>query len=97
MPGQKKFINNSGSSLVVTLFVRRGDNPGQEAGTVIFKLNSGAQVSQVYGSDTGSIYLDGVAVEVADRGSALDNVLNTNNTITFSSTAGGVTISGSNS
>lgn len=95
MPGQKRFVNNSGSNLMVTLFVRRGDSPGQEAGTVIFKLNSGAQVSQTYGSDTGSIFLDGVAVEVVDRGSALDNVLNTNNTITFSS-AGGLTITGSN-
>lgn len=84
MPGHKLFINNSSSDLLVTLLVRQGDDPSNSAGTVVFRLNAGQQLNQSYGSDTDSIYLNGIAVQVVERGSSLDNLMNTNNTIGFS-------------
>jgi hypothetical protein len=94
--GTKVFTNNSGSTLNVTLFVRRGDNPGNQAGTVIFQLGNGQSFTQSYGSDTNSVFLDGIAVEVVTRGSAIDDLLNTNSKIAFTGGGNAITITGSN-
>lgn len=95
---QKVFKNTTSQPLEITLDVRQGDNPGNEAGTVIFQLGAGQSLTQSYGSDTNSVYLDGLAVEVVTRGSSYDNLLNTNNTITFAAGSGNsISISGSNS
>jgi len=76
----------------------RVNSPGNEAGTVIFQLGAGQSMTQSYGSDTNSVYLDGLAVEVVTRGSSYDNLLNTNNTITFAAGSGNsISISGTNS
>ena len=94
---QKVFKNTTNQPLEITLFVRQGDNPGMEAGSVIFQLGAGQSLTQSYGSDTNSAFLDGIAAEVVTRGSSYDNLLNTNNTITFASGSGSsISISGSN-
>lgn len=96
--GKKVFKNNTNQPLEVTLDVRQGDNPGNDAGTVVFQVGAGKSVTQTYGTDTNSVYLNGLAVEVVNRGSSLDDLLNTNNTITFASGSGNsISISGSNS
>lgn len=96
--GRKVFKNTTNQPLQITLVVRQGDNPGHEAGTVIFQLAAGQSVTQTYGTDTNSVYLNGIAAEVVNRGSSFDDLLNTNNTITFSPGSGtAITISGSNS
>jgi len=84
MPGHKLFTNASSSDLMITLLVRGGDDPANSAGTIVFRLNAGQQVNQSYGSDTDSIFLNGLAVQIIQRGSPFDNLLNTNNAITFS-------------
>lgn len=96
MAGTKVFTNNSGSPLTITLFVRKGDSPGNEAGTVIIQLAEGQSVTQTYGTDTNSQFLDGVAVEVVTRGSAVDNLLNMNSKIQFTGNGNAITITGSN-
>ena len=94
--GKKVFKNTTNQPLQITLFIREGDNPGNEAGTQIFQLAAGQSATHTYGTDTNSIYLDGIVAEVVTRGSALDNLLNTNNTITFSGSGSGFTMTGSN-
>lgn len=96
MAGTKVFTNNSGSALTLTLFIRNGENPGNEAGTVIIQLANGQSVTQSYGSDTNSQFLDGVAVEVVTRGSAVDNLFNMNSKIQFTGNGNSITITGSN-
>lgn len=94
---QKVFKNNTNQPLEITLVVRQGDNPGNESGTINFQLAAGQSVTQKYGTDTNSPFLDGIAVDVVTRGSSYDNLLNTNNTIMFGSGAGNsISISASN-
>ncbi len=95
--GKKVFHNKTNQPLEVTLDVRQGDNPGNEAGSVIFQMAAGQTVTQTYGTDTNSVFLNGLAVEVVKRGSSLDDLLNTHNTITFGGSGSSISISGSNS
>ncbi len=95
--GAKVFRNTTNQALGVTLIVRRGDNPGNDAGMVVIQLAPGQSLTQSYGTDTNSVYLDGLAVGVVTRSSAYDNLLNMNNTITFAPGAGNtISIAGSN-
>ena len=95
---QKVFNNTTNQPLEITLAVRQGDNPGTESGSVIFQLAAGQCLTQSYGTDTNSVFLDGIAVEVVTRGSSYDDLLNTNNTITFASGSGNsISMAGSNS
>lgn len=95
--GRKVFKNTTNQPLQVILNVRQGDDPSGDAGTVIFQVGPGQSVTQTYGTDTNSVYLNGLAVDVVTRGSSFDNLLNTNNTITFApGSNNSITISGSN-
>ena len=95
--GKKVFKNTTNQPLEVTLVVRKGDNPGADAGTVNFQLGAGQSLTQTYGTDTNSVFLDGMTVAVVTRGSSLDNLLNTNSVITFGGGAGNsISIAGSN-
>jgi hypothetical protein len=95
--GKKLFKNTTNQPLEVTLVVRQGDNPGNDAGTLNFKLAAGQSLTQTYGTDTNSVFLDGMTVAVVTRGSSLDDLLNTNSTITFASAAGNaISIAGTN-
>lgn len=108
MAGSKKFINNSKQDLNVTLFVRKGANPGDgDAGQVSFKLPAGASHQQSYG-DSSNIYLNAISFSWDDNGAALtkdqrvvtrgcwwDDVMNTNSIITWSA-VGRASITGSN-
>jgi hypothetical protein len=93
--GAKTFVNNTGYSLSVMLTVRRGDQPGTEAGVDSFSLGTGGSLFVRYSGDENP-YLDGIAVNAVDRGniiaaqefvisrgSDVDNALNTNNTVDF--------------
>lgn len=108
MSGQKKFVNNTGSDLYVTLYVRKGASPsGGNAGEVSFELPAGKTHAQSYGNDE-NVYLNALRFswddngarlvkeqEVVQRGCWWDDVLNTNSIITFD-TAGRASIKGSN-
>jgi hypothetical protein len=92
----KVFINDSSVDLRVTIFVRKGADPANGNSSVkSFSLAAGGQESVAYGSST-NIYINGLAFaanegqqqtaessHVLVRGGTWDNVLNTNNTITF--------------
>jgi hypothetical protein len=93
--GAKTFVNNTGYSLSVMLTVRRGDQPGTEAGVDSFSLGQGWSLFVQY-SGPENPYLDGIAVNAVDRGniiasqefvitrgSDVDNALNTNDTVDF--------------
>lgn len=94
--GSKSFTNSTNQPLKVTLFVRQGDSPGNEAGTVIFQLDPGKTQTQAYGSDTNSVFLDGILLEVVQKGSAYDNLMNTNSKIKISGDGSNITLTGSN-
>jgi hypothetical protein len=94
MPGRKTFVNNSGSSLAVTLYIRQGDDPANQSGTQMFPLAAGQTATVTYGTDTNSGFLNGLSLAsttadssiiltqvVATRGSAWDNVLNQNSVV----------------
>jgi hypothetical protein len=97
MPGVKRFINQTNVNLSVTLYVRSGADPsGGDAGQQQFALpGNGGESCQQYGDDA-NIFLNGLSF-VADeggtvseggefvvlRGVAYDNLLNMNDTITF--------------
>lgn len=97
MPGKKIFINNTGKDLEITLYVRQGANPINQATNqnVDFSLKNGEQKWIVYG-DYYNVYLNGIKLIasyegkivsnseiVIVRGSSLDNQLNTNNAVEF--------------
>lgn len=103
----KKLINQSGVDLRIALLVRQGSTPGTILDTVRVRVPAGQTVEASYG-DASNPFLDGVNVGwelngsasnqkqmVTTRGSAWDDVLNTNSILTF----GAVTspaVSGSN-
>ena len=97
--GVKVFNNTSKSDLNVTLLIRAGSDPAGQAGEQVVQLKAGESRRVTYGSDTDSIFLNGLRIvaevngsivdqtqRVSQRGSAFDNVLNTNNTITITGT-----------
>jgi hypothetical protein len=104
----KTFVNNSPATLQITLFVREGDQPANQDGTVSFALNPGQTESITYGDDQ-NIFLNGVLFFTIFQGdlyskmqfvtvseSELDNLLNTNNVITITKELTDYVISGSN-
>ncbi len=105
---EKTFINDSFATLQITLFVRDGDNPIHEDGTVSFSLNPEETKIITYGNDQ-NIYLNGIKFfttfeedlfsefrSVTLRDSDLDNLLNLNNVLTITKVQTDYVISGSN-
>ncbi|WP_158794393.1 hypothetical protein [Granulicella sp. L60] len=95
MAGRKLFTNQSILTMAVTLVIRAGDDPHNQAGTKSFTLPPGQSQWQEYG-DYSNIYLNGIklaGVQNGDltnvqyivilRGSPLDNQLNTRNGVDF--------------
>ncbi len=95
MPGRKYFSNLSPYPLVVTLAIRKSDDPRNQAGTKEFSLPLRGQAWEDYGNNV-DIYLNGinlVAISngavlgqqyvVIVRGSPLDNELNRFNAVDF--------------
>lgn len=98
MAGRKTLINMTGHELRVTLIIRKGDHPDDNAGTVDVQLMAGQDLSRqvvTYGNDD-DIYLNGIETLLISHGSAigkrelvvkrglpLDDQLNTHDTIEF--------------
>jgi hypothetical protein len=93
--GAKTFINNSSYTLSVMLTVRQGDQPGHVFSVNSFSIGPNGTLAVQYSGDNNP-YLDGISVNavgngniitsqnsVNTRGSAVDNALNTNNTVSF--------------
>lgn len=94
-----KHLNNTSSKpMRIVLLVRRGSDPGEILNRVSTRLDAGASKTVQYGDDANP-YLSGVKlvhdaegsaftskVVVQDRGSKWDDIMNTNNTLTFSTT-----------
>ncbi len=94
---EKKLINKSGFDMSVVLFVRSGSDPHHSAGIVTVFLPDGDHKTVPYGSSSDP-FLNGISMRanakdggslvvkremVTVRGSAWDNTLNTNNTLTI--------------
>ncbi len=92
---QKFFVNQTAYIINGTIIVRLGSTPGQESGQVSFTLNPNQSLMVPYG-DPSDPYVDqltlsamvdnGGAVVLSDqvvitRGSNLDNLFNTNDTV----------------
>lgn len=107
--GVKTFLNQTPYPLSIMLTVRKGDTPGSEAGTQGLIVDAGQ--SQVYTYSEGSTdpYLDGLVVDIDSAGgiigaqqavtvrsSAVDDALNTNNTVVFSLQGQSLVVSYSN-
>lgn len=103
----KKLVNQSGLALSVELVSRVGSEPNQSGPIVAVSLPPGGKQTVEYGNSQNP-FLNGLVVSsgsdgafsngsqiVTSRGSAWDNVLNTNDTLTFSG-AGGLNVTGSN-
>ena len=101
----KILVNNTGVDIQVRLIERQGDDPANTGGKVDVKVAKGATVRQDYGGP----FLNGVRIKtetdgkataklqtVTVRGSAWDDTLNTNDTLTIG-TKPGMNITGSNS
>lgn len=109
MSGSKKLVNKIGAYTNIVLNVRKGSNPQDHLKDVNVSLNPGETKTVQYGDDQNP-FLNGVSYEykpdgslvsfsaqVATRGSAWDDVFNTNNTLTFVTITPAASISGSNS
>ncbi|WP_233414515.1 right-handed parallel beta-helix repeat-containing protein [Thermaerobacillus caldiproteolyticus] len=109
MAGTKTFINTSLATLQITLFIREGNDPINQDGTVSFTLNPEETQTITYGNDQNS-FLNGILLFtifqgdlyskmqfVTVSGSELDNLLNTNNVITITKELTDYVISGNNS
>lgn len=105
---EKTFINNSLATLQITIFVREGDNPVNQDGTVSFSLNPGETKIVPYGNDI-NIFLNGITLFtifeddlfssvkfVTLQASELDDLLNTSDTITITKVQTEYVLSGSN-
>ncbi len=90
MPGTKTFVNHAPSGVSVSLFVRQGDNPSNQAGTTSFDLKPGETKKVQYGNSS-DVFVNGYSLvsgfggdvfnqdaTVTSRGSSLDNQWNTN-------------------
>ncbi|WP_313891856.1 hypothetical protein [Psychrobacillus sp.] len=105
---EKMFINNSLAKFEITIFIREGELPYNQDGTVSFTLNPGEAQTVPYGSDQ-NIFLNGILFFTIFEGdlyskmqfvtlseSELDDLLNTNDTIIITSNLTDYVISGSN-
>lgn len=103
----KKLVNQSGLTLAIQLVARQGSDPNQSGPIITVSLAAGGKQTVEYGNPQNP-YLNGLVVSsssdgafsngsqiVTTRGSSWDNVLNTNDTLTFSG-AGGLNVTGSN-
>ncbi|SFA72269.1 MULTISPECIES: hypothetical protein [unclassified Bacillus (in: firmicutes)] len=105
---EKTFVNNSPATLQMTIFIRQGNEPFNQDGTVSFTLNPGESLLVSFG-DPQNMFLNGLLLFTIFNGdlyskiqfvtvasSELDNLLNINNTITITKTNTDYVISGSN-
>jgi hypothetical protein len=105
---EKTFVNTTGATLQITLFIRQGESPVNQDGTSSFTLNPGETETITYG-DAQNIFLNGLVMFtildgdlyskiqfVTIRESELDDLLNTNDVITFTKVLTDYVISGSN-
>ena len=92
--GKKKFINSTPMAISVQLWVRKGGDPGSTKSIKNFSLNPHHGCMESYGDDANP-FLDGISINGVDqgetiaeqqfvfqRGNALDNGFNTNDTVT---------------
>ncbi|MGG1290583.1 hypothetical protein ABE218_04200 [Bacillus smithii] len=109
MAGTKTFVNTSPATLQVTLFIREGNDPLSQDGTVSFVLDPGETEVVAFGNAQNS-FLNGISLFtifagdlyskiqfVTVVGSELDNLLNTNDVITITKELTDYVLSGGNS
>jgi hypothetical protein len=105
---EKAFVNTTGVTLQITLFIRKGENPVNQDGTSSNTLDPGETKTIFYGGAQ-NIFLNGLEMFtilngdlyskiqfVTIRESELDDLLNTNNVITITKGQTDYVISGSN-
>ncbi|AOJ04591.1 MULTISPECIES: hypothetical protein [Burkholderia] len=103
----KNLVNQSGSPLSIELVTRQGSDPSQSGATIAVSLAANGKQTVEYGNNQNP-YLNALVITsaangafangsqiVTTRGSTWDNLLNTNNTLTFSG-VGGLNVVGSN-
>ncbi|WP_080437475.1 hypothetical protein [Burkholderia ubonensis] len=103
----KNLANQSDLPLSIELVTRTGSDPSQSGTIVSVSLSPNEKKTVEYGNSQNP-YLNGLVISscangefsngasvVTTRGSTWDNVLNTNNTLTFSGN-GGLNVVGSN-
>lgn len=108
MAGVKTFINNTDASFQVILFIRAGENPVNQDGVEIFTLAPGETREVTFG-DANNSFLNGISLFTIANGdlfssvqfvtvesSLLDNLLNTNDTLTITQEQTNYVITGSN-
>jgi hypothetical protein len=108
MAGTKTFVNTSPATLQITLFVREGNEPLNQDGTVSFMLDPGETEVVTFATEQNS-FLNGILFFtlfegdlyskiqfVIEIGSELDALLNKNSTITITKNQTDYEISGSN-
>jgi hypothetical protein len=106
--GTKTFNNKTNSALSLQLFVRKGDNPADLLNVQSLFIPAGKSERYTY-SDNGNPYLNGMGVStsggpdaissseyVIQRGSAVDNLFNQNDTITIGMTGHSLVVQSSN-
>lgn len=105
---EKTFVNNSLATLQITIFIREGTDPVNQDGFVSFTLDPNETELVEYGTDTNT-FLNGFVLFTifagdlyskvqftTQVGSELDDVLNTNEIITFTKVATDYQVTGSN-
>jgi len=93
MSVSKIFCNETKKDLIVTIYIRKGDDPRQSYGTVLVSLKPGESKGVDYGSQVNA-FLNGVKISFSDDGmtraheqmvqykhSIFDKLLNNNSTI----------------
>lgn len=106
--GAKTFSNKTSSSLILQLFVRKGDNPANLLNVQSLTLAAGQSQNYTY-SDSSNPFLNGMGVAtnggsdaissfqyVIQRGSAVDNLYNQNSKITISMSGQSLVVQSSN-
>lgn len=79
----KTIVNTSGQPLEISLNTRRGDCPSNDGPTTeSVTIHNGDSFTFNYG-DNHNPFLNGLSIAVSERGSKLDDTLNTNSTITI--------------
>lgn len=103
--GRKKLINMTNKSIHITLFIRDGDEPQDQGGIETVPVAAFGMADIFFDGDPGSagyVFLNGLLIEwqegsdmvgvsrkVVVRGDALDNALNTNDTVTIQQVSAG--------
>jgi hypothetical protein len=108
MAAAKTFVNKSSLPISISLFVRQGDNPANQAGTTSFDLKPSETRKVQYGNST-DIYVNGYSLTagfsgdvfsqdatVTARGSSLDNQWNTNSVVEINFANNGFSINAHN-